>query len=116
LSKLNPKLTRKSALIIFSCSLLAVAGVEIKALMAREPELHAPKKLDAVECVRCHTDNQSLAVMRWKEDGMGYLFNKDGSFKDPKLARNKDGSFKDPKLVEYLKKFHGNAKQYSAGK
>ena len=93
-----------------------MAGIEIKALIAKEPQLNAPRQIESVECVRCHSDKQSLAIMKWKEDGMCYLFNKDGSFKDPKLARNKDGSFKDPKIVEYLKKYHKEGQPDTPGK
>jgi len=74
-----------SALILLTACLI-VGGVEIQALRAKEPTVDPARKVNAAECVRCHSDQKSINVMRLKEDGGNYLFNSDGTFKDPKLA------------------------------
>ena len=76
---------RSSALVLLSVLLIA-GTVELKALKAREPSASTPKKFSSGECIRCHSDQKTIDLMRMKEDGTGFLFNKDGRFKDPKLA------------------------------
>ena len=103
---MNRTLSRGSSAICVTLVTLVVGAVEIKALIAREPESRPPAKMDAVQCVACHSDEKAIAQMRMKESGANYLFNPDGTFKDPRLARNKDGSFKDPQIRAYLAKMH----------
>ena len=77
---------RASALVLATV-LLGAGAFEIKALVAKEPTSNHAKKFNEAECVRCHSDQKTISIMRMKEDGTGFLFNKDGTFKDPKLAR-----------------------------
>ena len=76
---------RTSALVVLTACLI-VGTVEFQALKAKEPMLKPGQKVNAAECVRCHSDPKSINIMRLKEDGGNYLFNSDGTFKDPKLA------------------------------
>ena|SRR5258708_5219505 len=105
-AKINRKLSLGTSALVILTATLVVGAVEIKALIAREPSAQPLPKFDAMECVKCHTDKKTIDMMRYKEDGENFLFNKDGTFKDPRLATNKDGSFKDPKIAEYLAKYH----------
>src|SRR5438105_1032841 len=82
----NSRLSFRSSALVLLSSLLIAGTVELKALKAREPSAGAPKKFSSGECIRCHSDQKTIDVMRMKEDGTGFLFNKDGTFKDPKLA------------------------------
>jgi len=87
----NQKLNGKTVLISISAGLALITVVEIQALNAKERAALPPQTFNAVECVRCHSDQKTINMMRMKEDGAGYLFNPDGTFKDPKLASlNKD--------------------------
>ena len=81
------RLSVRTSVAVIAAAVLIAGAAELKALKAKEDWLNHPKKLNAAECVRCHSDQKSISVMRIKEDGAGYLFNKDGTFKDPSLAR-----------------------------
>src|SRR5690348_17017620 len=83
---INRKLSMHTSAIAVLSACLIVGTVELRALRAKEPGIDPARKLNAAECVRCHSDPKSINVMRLKEDGANYLFNSDGTFKDPKLA------------------------------
>lgn len=84
---INPKLSYRSATLLLTFACILIGAVEIKALIAKEPFAQTPQKLNAAECIRCHSDPKTIKIMRLKEDGSNYLFNSDGTFKDPQLQK-----------------------------
>ena len=76
---------RTSALVVVSFCLV-VATIEIHAVRAKELAANPPRRMDAAYCVKCHSDAKTIRTMRMKEDGANFLFNPDGTFKDPKFA------------------------------
>jgi hypothetical protein len=77
----KPLSFRASALVLIAACLI-VGTVEFQALKAKEPTARPPNKWSAAECVRCHSDPNSIQRMWEKEDGAHFLFNSDGTFKD----------------------------------
>jgi hypothetical protein len=84
--KLNRRLSPVSALAALLTGCLVIAGVEMQAIRAHEAPKLGPHKMDAAYCVSCHRDQKTIQTMRMKEDGANFLFNPDGTFKDPKFA------------------------------
>lgn len=80
------QLSFKTSALIVMVAVLIIGTAEFQALKAKEPVIKPPNTLNSAECVRCHHDPKSIATMRNKEDGTNYLFNPDGTFKDPKLS------------------------------
>ena len=78
--------TRTSALVITTAVLL-VGYVELQALRGKPlPKSTQAQSLSVENCVRCHSDQKTIRMMRLKEDGGNGLFKEDGTFKDPKFA------------------------------
>lgn len=82
----NAKLSNPTVFVLVSIACVCIGAAQIKAPRAKEPSPLPPQKLHAAECIRCHSDQKTIRMMRLKEDGAGYLFNPDGTFKDPTLA------------------------------
>jgi len=84
--KIQRKLSVTTSAAIISITCLIAGAVEIQALKAKDMRDHPATKQDAAECLRCHSDQKTIAMMRMKEDGAHFLFNSDGTFKDTKYA------------------------------
>lgn len=84
--RINRKLSFGTSAMVILTATLIVSAVELRALHSKEAPAKAGGNVNAAECVRCHSDQKSINMMRLKEDGTNYLFNSDGSFRDSKLA------------------------------
>jgi hypothetical protein len=82
----NPKLSFRTSALVVTTACLIVGAVELQGLKAKEPVVDPTHQVNAMTCVKCHGDEKTIQMMRMKEDGTNYLFNPDGTFKDPKLA------------------------------
>ncbi len=65
---------------------VVVGVVEVKALEAKEHADNPPKVVDAAYCLKCHNTPKGLKELRMKEGTAGFLFNKDGTLRDPKFT------------------------------
>jgi hypothetical protein len=84
--KINRRLSAGSSVVVIVIACVIAGAVEIQALKAKDVRDHPATKQEAGECLRCHSDQKTIAAMRAKEDGANYLFNGDGTFKDTKFA------------------------------
>jgi hypothetical protein len=80
---MNRSITPRVAVIIILCAILIVAGVEIQALKSSERRGTHEMAVTAANCLKCHSDAKMIKRMWLKEDGVGPLFNTDGTFRDP---------------------------------
>jgi len=69
-------------------AIAATSAVEVYALRAKERAENPPQRIDAAYCTKCHSDAKSLAKMRLKEGSSHFLFNADGTLRDPAFAAN----------------------------
>ena len=84
--RISRKLSVSTSAVVIAIACVIAGAVEIHALNAKDMRDHPDTKQDAGECLRCHTDQKTIDMMRMKEDGAHYLFNSDGTFKDAKYA------------------------------
>jgi len=78
----NPKISFRTTALALVTTFLVVGAFEIKALKAYEEKKIGYRKVGAEYCISCHKDAKTIRRMREKEDGVGDLFNSDGTFKD----------------------------------
>lgn len=91
-------LSARTSVITLFLAVGVITVVELQALRIKEAKANPPSRVNAQNCLKCHSDEKTIRMMRMKEDGSGTLFNADGTFKDPKAAqmikdfRHKNGS------------------------
>jgi hypothetical protein len=85
-----------AAALTLSLAVAAVAGAEVFALRAKERAENPPRRIDASYCTNCHKDAAGLKKLRLKEGGSGFLFNADGTLRDPAFAARHATRYREP--------------------
>jgi hypothetical protein len=76
-------LSPRTVALTLTVAVALTAAAEVSALRAKERADNPPQRIDAAYCTKCHTDAKSLAKLRRKEGGSHFLFNADGTLRDP---------------------------------